>query len=277
MSSREPPAMMGVSHAVSGAAAGLLITTVAAPSVGVASPRDAFVFAAVAAGYALLPDLDHPSSTATRRFSWASVLACYLIRPLSAVVFRMTATSRDSGRGTHRGLTHTAVFAAGLGVGANAAVARWGTPALWLLLFIGVALAIKGLDALVPGPPSLVIAAGATWAITGTVPWHQTAPGADLHTPWLGTAIAVGMLVHSCGDALTSSGAPLLAPVPIRRRTWYPVRLPRPLRFRTGGPVEGFILVSLTVAVVGLALHTVPELWALTVRASARVVELAAR
>jgi membrane-bound metal-dependent hydrolase YbcI (DUF457 family) len=53
---------------------------------------------------------------------------------------------------------------------------------------------------------------------------------------WLGTAVTLGMLVHALGDAVTESGAPLLWPLPIRRRRWYPVGGPRPLRWRTGGP-----------------------------------------
>ena len=43
------------------------------------------------------------------------------------------------------------------------------------------------------------------------------------------------MLVHAVGDAITESGAPLLWPLPIRGRTWYPVGSPRAARFRTGG------------------------------------------
>src|SRR3712207_7033150 len=44
---------------------------------------------------------------------------------------------------------------------------------------------------------------------------------------WLGTAVTLGMLVHSAGDAVTDSGAPLLWPIPIRERRWYPVGSPR--------------------------------------------------
>lgn len=255
--------MMGVSHATSGAAAGLLLAKTAPALVGISSPRDALAFAAACAGYALLADLDHPSSTATRRFSWASWVACRIIRPVSALAFRATASPRDRGKGTHRGLTHTALAAAGLGIGVNAAVAHWGMPAIWTVLFIGLALAVKGLDELIPGPPSLVIAAGLTWLCIGALPWENSAA---IRLPWLGTAVALGMLVHCCGDALTESGCPLLAPLRIRRRAWYPIRLPKPLRLRTGGATEKFVLVALTAVTIWLFVQTVPGLWPLLVR-----------
>jgi membrane-bound metal-dependent hydrolase YbcI (DUF457 family) len=253
---------MGVSHATSGAAAGLLLAETAPELTGISSARDALTFAAVCAGYALLADLDHPSSTATRRFSWASWLACQIIRPVSALVFRATATHRDHGKGTHRGLTHTALAAAGLGIGVNAAVSHWGIPALWVVLFIGLALAVKGLDELIPGPPSLAIAAALTWLCTGTLPWRQTAA---VHVPWLGTAVALGMLVHCCGDALTESGCPLLAPLRINGQSWYALRLPKPMRLRTGGRVEKLVLVALTAATIWLFVRTIPGLWPLLV------------
>jgi hypothetical protein len=67
------------------------------------------------------------------------------------------------------------------------------------------------------------------------------------------------MLVHSAGDAITESGAPLLWPLPIRGRTWYPVGSPRVARFRTGGAVEAWLVApALTVATLVLAVLVVP-------------------
>jgi membrane-bound metal-dependent hydrolase YbcI (DUF457 family) len=222
-------------------------------------------FTAVCAGAALLPDLDHPSSMASRRFSAASFVASHLVRPLSRVVYDLTRGRRDTGRGSHRGLTHTVVGAVLLGVAVNLASARFGTPVLVGTLFVCLALAIKGLDALVPGPPSLVIAAGLTYGIEYAVP-GGTAGTAG----WLGTAVTLGMVVHSVGDAITESGAPLLWPLPIRGRRWYPVGSPRPLRFRTGGAVEAWLVAPvLTVGVFLLAAFVVPGVapWLLEMRA----------
>lgn len=241
---------MGVSHATSGAAAGLYLAAAAPAVFNTPRPVDQLVFAAVCAGYGLLPDLDHPSSTATRRFGPASVLASAVVRPTSALVFRATALPRDRGEGTHRCLTHTALAAVALGWATNVVVAWWGAHAVWAVLFIGLALAVKGIDHLLPGPPSLA-AAG---ALTGAA----VLAGGGGTAPWLGYAVALGMLIHCLGDALTESGAPLLWPVPIGGRMWHPVRPPGLLRFRTGGAVEVVLLVGMTAAAVWLAVGVVP-------------------
>ena len=201
-----------------------------------------------------LPDLDHSASVATHRFSVFSWLACHAVRPLSAVVYDLTRGRRDTGKGTHRGLTHTAVGAVLLGLAVNVASAAWGTPVLLATLFVCLALAIKGLDALVPGPPLLVIAAGLTWAVQEGV-----AGGTAGTAGWLGSAVTLGMLIHAVGDAITESGAPLLWPLPIRGRTWYPVGSPRAARFRTGGAVESWVVApALTVGTLVLAVLVVP-------------------
>ncbi|MDN5934332.1 MAG: metal-dependent hydrolase, partial [Pseudonocardia sp.] len=75
-----------------------------------------------------------------------------MVRPLSGLVYRLTRARRDTGKGTHRGLTHTVVGAALLGFAINLASAHWGTPVLIGPLVVCLALAIKGLDAIVPGP-----------------------------------------------------------------------------------------------------------------------------
>jgi len=258
--------VLGVSHALSGAALGLAVAGFVPQLLG--EHPDAgtvLTFTAVCAGAALLPDLDHPSSMATRRFSAASFVASHVVRPLSRLVYDLTRGPRDTGRGSHRGLTHTVVGAVLLGVAVNLASARFGTPVLVGTLFVCLALAIKGLDALVPGPPSLVIAAGLTYGIEHAVP-GGTAGTAG----WLGTAVTLGMVVHSVGDAITESGAPLLWPLPIRRRRWYPVGSPRPLRFRTGGSVEALLVApALTVGVFLLVAFVVPGVapWLLEMRA----------
>jgi len=247
--------VLGVSHATSGAVLGLVVAGYVPQVLGVSPSAGTVVtFAAVCAGAALLPDLDHPSSTATRHFTVASFLACNVVRPLSGLVYRLTRARRDTGKGTHRGLTHTVVGAALLGLAINLASTRWGTPVLIGTLFVCLALAIKGLDAIVPGPPSLVIAAGLTFAV------EQYVPGGTAGTAgWLGTAVTLGMIVHSVGDAITESGAPLLWPLPIRHRRWYPVGSPRPMRFRTGGRVEAWVVApALTVAAFVLAMLVVP-------------------
>jgi membrane-bound metal-dependent hydrolase YbcI (DUF457 family) len=249
--------VLGVSHATSGALVGLAVAGYAPQLAGIEPSAGTVVtFAAVCAGAALLPDLDHPRSIATRRFAVASWLAGHLVRPLSGLLYDLTRGRRDTGKGTHRGITHTALGALALGLGINAASMAWGAPVLIGTLFVCLALAIKGLDAWVPGPPSLVIAAGLTYGV------EQFVPGGTAGTAgWLGTAVTLGMIAHSVGDAVTESGAPLLWPLPIRQRRWYPVGSPRPLRMRTGGAVEAWVVApALTVATFVLAALVVPGL-----------------
>jgi hypothetical protein len=125
-------------------------------------------------------------------------------------------------------------------------------------MFVGLALAVKGLDALIPGPPSLLAAGGLTWWGTGTLPWeHVLAPA----SPWLGIAVTAGMAIHDCGDSLTEAGCPLFAPLRIGGRGWYPVRPPAGLRLHTGHGGEKIVLVGLTAATIALAVHTIPGLW----------------
>lgn len=249
--------MLGVTHALSGAALGLAVAGFVPQVIGPEPDAGSVLtFAAVCGGAALLPDLDHPSSIASRRFVVASWVASHVVRPLSALIYDLTKGPRDTGRGSHRGITHTIAGAALLGMAVNLASARWGTPVLVGTLFVCLALAIKGLDALVPGPPSLVIAAGLTFAV------EEYVPGGTAGTAgWLGFAVALGMVVHSVGDAVTESGAPLLWPWPIGGRRWYPVGSPRPLRLRTGGRVETWLVAPLlTGAVIVLAVLAVPGL-----------------
>lgn len=51
---------------------------------------------------------------------------------------------------------------------------------------------------------------------------------------WLGLPIVLGALVHDIGDALTVSGCPILWPIPIGRKRWYPLGPPKFMRFRAG-------------------------------------------
>lgn len=69
--------------------------------------------------------------------------------------------------------------------------------------------------------------------------WLFEAPGQEYL--WLGLPIVLGALVHDIGDALTVSGCPILWPIPVGRKRWYPVGPPKFMRFRAGelGGTEG--------------------------------------
>ena len=226
--------MMGRTHALTGWCAGLAI----APAVGAGTVHQAVAFAATTAGFALLPDLDHPGARASRLLGPVTGALSWLLRHASAGVYALTKGPRDErGKGTHRHMSHTLLFAAGLG-----ALTLWGTRAGGWYVVAGVVLfgLLLAADAL--GDWLLLVAGGAvTW-------WALTASAAgELQqlTGWLGVAVAAGCVAHCVGDALTESGCPFLFPVPIAGETWYELRPPGFLRFRTGGRVERLIIAPL--------------------------------
>jgi membrane-bound metal-dependent hydrolase YbcI (DUF457 family) len=240
---------MGRSHALSGWCAGLA----AAPLVGLNSVAEIVPFAAATAGYALVPDLDHPGATASRLLGPITGLVSRVVRTASAVLYAATKGPRDEdGSGRHRHASHTlaaALLFGALASGAGTGGGRW---AVLAVVLFGLVLAADVL-----GDWLLVLVAGAgLWSVAGT--WLPgTAAAAALQDglgeigSWIGIAVAVGMFVHCLGDSLTRSGCPWLWPIPICGETWFEVRLPRGLRFRTGGRVERLVVVpALVVAAV---------------------------
>ncbi len=241
--------MMGRTHALTGWCAGLAL----APAVGAGSIHQAVVFAATTAGFALLPDLDHPGASASRLLGWLTGLVSWVLRRVSAAVYALTKGPRDEKvTGKHRHLSHTVLFAAGLGFATSAGTEAGGPWAVVGVVVFGLLLAQGVLgDWLL-----LVSGAAVAW-------WFFTAPpdhAAELAhmTGWLGIAVAAGCFTHCLGDALTEAGCPFLFPVPIAGETWYEIRPPRPLRFRTGKKVENRLIFPVFV-LAGVLL--VPGVW----------------
>ncbi|MTD58458.1 metal-dependent hydrolase [Amycolatopsis pithecellobii] len=238
---------MGRTHALTGWCAGL----VAAPMVGAGSVHQAVAFAATTAGFALLPDLDHPGAGASRLLGPVTGALSWLLRRVSAALYALTKGPRDEKHtGTHRHMSHTLLFALGLG-----ALTMWGTRAGGWYAVAGVVLfgVLLAADAL--GDWLLFVGGGATvwWAMTASA-----AGELQQLTGWLGVAVAVGCFTHCLGDALTESGCPFLFPVPIAGETWYELRPPAFLRFRTGKRVENLLIFPVFVV---LAILLVPGVW----------------
>jgi hypothetical protein len=135
--------VMGPTHAMFGAGAWLAV--VAAAGAGVSGPgMDVLagmplpvvaMGAAVCSGGALLPDIDYPGSLSTREGSTV-VRACVILGEavgkavdgLALLVFHLTQLRHDEDRHSgHRLLTHTAVFAVGLGMFTSSATSLPGT------------------------------------------------------------------------------------------------------------------------------------------------------
>ena len=240
--------MLGRTHALTGWCAGLLL----APHLGAHTLPQAVVVATVTAGAALIPDLDHPGSRASRLVAPVTQPLSALAQAASRVAYRLTRGRRDEWvDGEHRHLTHTALFAAAVGAGVTAATSAWGRWAVLAVLLVALMLAVDALG-------DWVLPAALTALVLGL------ANGDDLAgiASWLGVAVGTGCLVHDLGDALTESGCPVLWPLPIAGETWYELRPPRLVRFRTGGPGE--LLVVWPVCVVAAVL-LLPGVWPLLV------------
>ncbi|WP_181399901.1 metal-dependent hydrolase [Actinokineospora spheciospongiae] len=242
----------GPTHAMSGLAAWAGVTALATGSaVGNLSAKGWLVGAVLATGAALLPDLDHPESTVSSTFGPVTAAASKLINAISHGVYRLTRTKRDSNRdGGHRGLTHTLVFAVLAAVVTTATVQTSRSWALPLLMFFFCGLAVRGiLHKWSPRHDALWITGTSLLLTYACLKWTDQT---DADAAACGVAVGIGCIAHYFGDAITEQGCPMLWPVPIAWKTWYPVAPPKVMRMRTGGKVE--------MAVVGPVL-TVVAVW----------------
>jgi membrane-bound metal-dependent hydrolase YbcI (DUF457 family) len=176
-----------------------------------------------------------------------------MLRAGSRWLYARTRGPRDERhRGEHRHGTHTLAFAVLAGTVTWAGTALAGTAGVLVVLALGTALAVDALgDWLLP----VVLVAGTVW--WGTAGGDAAVSLAGV-SGTVGVAVGLGCFVHCLGDALTLSGCPFLWPLMIRGETWFEIRPPRALRFRTGGSVEQVALVPLFVA-SGVLL--VPGVW----------------
>jgi hypothetical protein len=211
------------------------------------------VGALICAGAALAPDLDHPAATISRSFGPLSRLACKIIDGMAHAAYRTTRKKGDPHRrsGGHRTLTHTWAWAVLIGAGSSVLAVFGGRWAVLFILFVHMVLAVEGLlwrqarvssDVLV-----WLLGATSAWLLADTLDdpgngkaWLFHDPG--MHYAWIGMPIVLGALVHCLGDAITVSGCPILWPIPVGRKRWYPVGPPKFMRFRAGSWVEVKVL-----------------------------------
>lgn len=182
---------MGRTHAASGGLAFAASAPLLLSGLGVElSPIGLVVGVVAAAGAALLPDLDHPSSTVARALG-----------PLSGAVARMVvAISGGHRQGTHS-LVGVAFFTV-LAVLADQA----GTPGRTVVAVLLLVFASAGLHLRMSRPPVLHLAACALVGIVLVAACPAVSGGV------MPAAIAVGAATHLVGDALTREGIPVLWP-----------------------------------------------------------------
>lgn len=196
--------MLGHTHAVSGMAAGAALL----PLVPLPNAAAQLAWVACCGGMALLPDLDHEDSTATRMWG-----------PLSAAIaWVVTFLSRG-----HRGGTHDFIVAP-VAFGAAAYAASFNRWTSMFVIALAIGLALRACHFVIPGqaekswPINLLASAAAAWWLVSN--------GAAAGATWLPFAVGVGVLVHIVGDALTEGGVP-------RPFSWFDGK---PNRMR-GGPL----------------------------------------
>lgn len=234
--------MKGSVHAAIGASvpAGLVVTQGVTALQGV-------TMAGIAAGFALLPDLDSPNSCASKALGGlvhklvhktckAAVTATALPRDVAYVNW-MKFRQRDP---YHRTLTHTLV--ATLAIGCLVYGAAWMHP---VGAAFTAALGVFLLWPLYRRTIGLVVICAALVSVGAVM----------LLEPWLITLAATGGYAsHIAGDACTKAGVPVLWPVTVQRKRWWNIRLLGSMvtsgSTREKGPAVGVSLAANALLVV---------------------------
>lgn len=210
--------MQGRTHVLSGATTGATISLYALHL----PPAPAATFTIVAAGAAVLPDLDHPRASLAHSFGFATRAFAWLVGKVS---------------GGHRHGTHSLLGVAAFWGAAWAAATHQGTLAgragLGVLLALILAGAAYGAGAKGHLADLLAIAGAVALVVTGR--------GLAL----VPAATALGCATHLAGDMMTDHGCPLAWPLSLRR-----AHLPEPFAFTTGTRPEAFVGVLLLAALL---------------------------
>ena len=229
--------MLGRDHALLGAAAYLAVDPLVSHLAHspVPSPVQLAVGTAVCAGFALLPDIDEPGSTISRKLG-----------PISEAVSVVT----NKVAGGHRQATHSLMFVALTFLGAHFALRS--PIAIGAIVFCALAISLRMILPLRIGRASILsfgLIIGATiWVV------HAHDVGS-----WLPYACAGGVFLHLVGDALTIEGVPFF---------WVPfvhplqkIRLAVPILGHTASLRESLVGTCLMISIVFLGyVHVVlPE------------------
>ena len=266
--------MMGPSHSMSGAAAGLGAAAIYTATTGVEIAWPVLVLGtAVSAGAALAPDIDSYGSTVVRSFGIFGRVMYWIANGLSLGVYNILHTNRDEPKENgHRTLFHTTLMAIVMGslvafaTSAGGTTELWGNQYSWGAIFAIICMGIflhLALGGLFVKPISkarskfgpylmMVFSAGITIAIA--IALASSGKTATDTYSWLGLAVGFGWFVHLMGDWITKMGVPLLFPIPWKGRLWWNFATPPFMRITAGGGVENYLLMPLfTILTIGLA------------------------
>lgn len=253
---------MGFTHALSAVAVALLIIAFSPDVVTKTLGGDSLAVLAlsilVVVGAALFPDADNTKSTFRSSLGFIGIFISEGVRAISKITQTLIRTKYDDANpDPHRGAFHSPFVAALLAIATWLLLAIGGEVKIPLLgevswgftigvgiswMFIHVALSglfgkamkkIKKSDAL-GEIVALFLSLGLTVILFSSVP--ENSP-----MIWLPVAMFLGMTIHDIGDAFTTSGAPLLAPIPIKGKIWYDVRIPP--HIKAGGAAENYLFI----------------------------------
>jgi membrane-bound metal-dependent hydrolase YbcI (DUF457 family) len=227
---------MGKTHARQGVFAGVIMTAVGPPLTLYGPPPItlAVAVAMLVVGAAVFPDIDHPEATASHTFGPASHAVSKAVHATSSAVYGITRSRRDQDRdGGHRGLTHTALFAAGTGAGAYFLITAFGLWAAAGILFAFTSYGLQGLAGKWTHRHGWLFTTGTAAAFTGGSVFLARSQPTQTVAWWFAVAITVGCVVHLFGDCVTRQGVPAFWPIPLRGQRWRMVGTPRFMRFRT--------------------------------------------
>ncbi|GAA3734933.1 membrane-bound metal-dependent hydrolase YbcI (DUF457 family) [Spinactinospora alkalitolerans] len=229
--------MMGHSHALSGVVGWMAIVPLVQGTEfwGVRfdlGPGEIIAGSLVCAGAALIPDLDHKSSTITQTYG-------FVTRALSALLNWMF--------GGHRNGTHSLLFALLMGA-LTQVLALWSPLAVQIFVFLLIGIAMNGLGF---GMDKNRTAAEIINALgTAGITLALYTSGTDYS--WIGLAVAFGCLLHFAGDMATEMGVPLLWPVS-------KYRVGQNIGFKTDGKIERNVVTPmLTIAIILLSVYLFP-------------------
>jgi len=211
----------------------------------------------VGAGAGLWPDWDHTKATAATTFGWFSKTLAYFIENGSQFIYATTRRGRDAKRsGGHRTFTHTFLFAGLSGIGVYFASSN--EIAKLSILFVMLCLGLRGLFPVATTKGRKRKLGSFLWflyMVASLIPlaiYMHKIP--TIEPIVLAVTVAIGTAVHSLGDCLTNSGAPLLFPLPIHGQLWY--RFKAPARFSTGSElgkkIEYWIKIGCTIIIAAV-------------------------
>jgi len=227
---------MGKTHARHGVFAGVSMTAVGPPLTLYGPPPItlALAVAMLVIGATVFPDVDHPEATVAHTFGPVSHRVSKIVHATSRVVYGASRSPRDQHRdGGHRGITHTALFAAGTGTGTYFLITTFGLWAAAGVLFVFTSYGLRGLAGKWAHRHGWLFTSSVATAFTGASVFLAHTQPTTTVAWWFAVAITVGCLVHLFGDCVTEQGAPVFFPVPLRGQRWRMVGTPRFMRFRT--------------------------------------------